>query len=207
MNESAQNITEQEKEALKFLEQDFNQCFQQMRYYDSQIFEILKFMFTSYSILISVSIGLYQFGITQQINLTHPLIAAISIGLIFGTFMFLTAIRNRVYFVHVARYVNEQRNFFLKFKPMGFENKCEMYTNHEQPPHYNWKSSQFLLCGIISTFNSILFSILLYFIYPGAWNIVILGFLVLFSMQLISAAIYLKSKENKSASKSIFGKE
>lgn len=206
MNESAQDITEKEKEALKFLEQDFNQCFQQMRYYDSQIFEILKFMFTSYSILISVTIGLYQFGITQNINLTYPLIAAISIGLILGIFMFLTAIRNRVYFVRVARYVNEQRNFFLKFKPMGFENKCKIYTDHEQP-YYNWKSSQFCVCGIISTFNSILFGILLYFFYPGVWNIVMSGFLVLLFIQLVSAALYLISKENISASESTFGEQ
>mgnify|MGYP001603832446 CR=1 FL=1 len=45
MSEPAQNISDQEKEALKFLERDFNQSFQQMRHYDAQIFDILKFMF------------------------------------------------------------------------------------------------------------------------------------------------------------------
>ena len=41
-----QTISDIEKESLKFLERDFNQCFMQMRHYDSQIFDILKFMFT-----------------------------------------------------------------------------------------------------------------------------------------------------------------
>lgn len=43
-----QNMSEHEKEALKFLECDFNQSFQQIRHYDSQIFDILKFTFTGY---------------------------------------------------------------------------------------------------------------------------------------------------------------
>lgn len=60
MSEPAQNISDQEKEALKFLERDFNQSFQQMRHYDAQIFDILKFMFTAYSVLIGVALGLYQ---------------------------------------------------------------------------------------------------------------------------------------------------
>lgn len=55
MTKLNQEITEKEEEAVKFLERDFNQCFQQMRHYGSQILEILKFMFTSYSILISGS--------------------------------------------------------------------------------------------------------------------------------------------------------
>lgn len=62
MSEIIQNTSEQEKEAVKFLERDFNQCFQQMRHYDSQIFDILKFMFTGYTALIGVALGLYKFG-------------------------------------------------------------------------------------------------------------------------------------------------
>ena len=61
MSETIRNISDQEREALKFLERDFNQCFQQMRHYDSQIFDILKFMFTAYTVLIGVALGLYQF--------------------------------------------------------------------------------------------------------------------------------------------------
>lgn len=199
--------SEQEKEALKFLERDFNQCFQQMRHYDSQIFDILKFMFTAYSALIGVAIGLYQFGLKEDIDLSPPAIAALGVGLTLGLFMFALIIRNRVYFVQVVRYVNEHRGFFLKLKPMGFENKSRMYTNPGQPPYFNWRSSHSWLCYIVSALNSFLLGVLLFILYPCAWKIVTSGSIILFAVQLTAAVAYLKSRENKSASRAVFGKE
>jgi hypothetical protein len=142
---------EMEKEAIRFLERDFEQCFKQMRHYDVQIFEILKFMFTAYSALIGVSIGLYQFSLKENHDLYWAAIAALSVGLILGIFLFAVAIRNRVYFVLVTRYINEYRDFFLKINPLGFENKTKMYTNYTQPPYFNWRSSQAWLSYIVAT--------------------------------------------------------
>lgn len=207
MSEPAQNISDQEKEALKFLERDFNQSFQQMRHYDAQIFDILKFMFTAYSVLIGVSLGLYQFGLKENKDLSLPAIAALAVGLILGLFMFALIIRNRVYFVQVTRYINEQRGFFLKYNPLGFENKSKMYTNHEQPPYFSWQSSHAWLCYIIAALNSILLGILMYIVNPCAWKTIPSGTLILFFIQLALAITYLKSRENKSASKAVFGKE
>lgn len=206
MNEKPQNNIEYEKEALKFLERDFNQCFEQMRHYDTQTFNILKFMFAAYSALIGVAIGLYQFGLQQSKDLSLPAIAALTIGLILGLFMFALVIRNRVYFVQVTRYINEHRNFFLKYKPLGFENKSGMYTNHEQPPYFNWRSSHSWLSYIVSLLNSVLFGVLLYIAFPCAWKIVIAGSLILCGIQLAIAIAYLKSQEKKSASVAVFGK-
>lgn len=207
MKVSMEDTRDIEKEALNFLEQDFNQSFQQMRFYDSQIFEILKFMFSAYTILIGASVSLYQLGITKNINFSVPIASAIGVGLVFGLFMFIVIVRNRVYFVQVARYINELRNFFFEFKPLGFNNKCKMYTNYEQPPYFNWRSSQLWLCYIVATLNSILFAVLLYVVYSYMWNIAIYGFLMLFIFQLFSAIWYLKSREGKSASKAVFGEE
>ena len=141
MSETIRNISDQEREALKFLERDFNQCFQQMRHYDSQIFDILKFMFTAYTALIGVALGLYQFGVKEKIYLIPPAIAALIIGLVLGAFMFYLVLINRAYYVRVARYINEQRNLFLSFKPLGFENISRMYTNAKQP-YFSRESSQ-----------------------------------------------------------------
>lgn len=207
MNEQSGKISETEKEALKFLERDFNQCFQQMRHYDAQMFDILKFMFTAYSVLVGVALGLYQFGLKEGKDLSLPAIAAITVGLILGLFMYALVIRNRVYFVQVARYINEHRGFFLKFNPMGFENKSKMYVNHGQPPYFNWRSSHSWLCYIVAALNSILLAVLLYIGFPCAWKIVVAGSLILFGTQLAIAVAYLKSRENKSASKAVFGKE
>lgn len=202
-----ENMSEYHKEALKFLERDFNQCFQQMRHYDAQIFDVLKFMFTAYSALIGVSIGLYQFGLKEGKDLSSPAIAAVVIGLMLGLFMFALTVRNRVYFVQVVRYVNEQRGFFLKYNPLGFENKSKMYTNHEHPPYFNWRSSHSWLCYIVATLNTTLLGVLFYILYPCTWGFLISGCSTLFILQLIIAITYLKSRENKSASISVFGKE
>lgn len=199
-------LSEIEKEAVKFLERDFNQCFQQMRHYDAQILDILKFMFTAYSALIAVALGLYQFGLKEGNDLSLPAIAALGVGLILGLFMFALVIRNRVYFVQVTRYVNEHRGFFLKNRPVGFENKSKMYTNYEQPPFFNWRSSQSWLCYIVAVLNSILFGILVYIACPDAWTAVISGSSLLCGIQLVIAVRYLKSRENKSASEAVFGK-
>ena len=206
MDEKA-TTPEQEKEALKFLDRDFNQCFQQMRHYDAQIFDLLKFMFTAYTALIGIALGLYKFGLKEANDLSASAIAAIVVGLILGLFMFTLTVRNRVYFVQVVRYINEQRGFFFQFKPMGFEDKVKMYINHKQPPYFNWRSSHSWLCYIISVLNSILLGVLLYILYPCSWRLVIVGSLLLFISQMTIAIMYLKTRENKSASKAVFGKE
>jgi len=92
-------LSEQEREALNFLERDFNQCFQQMRHYDAQIFDILKFMFTAYSVLVGVALGLYQFGLKEGKDLSVPAIAALTVGLILGLFMLILSLP----FVEVGR--------------------------------------------------------------------------------------------------------
>lgn len=65
---SAPPLGDLEKESLRFLERDFNQCFQQMRHYDGQIFEITKFVLLSYSGLIGVALGLYQFSLKERVD-------------------------------------------------------------------------------------------------------------------------------------------
>jgi hypothetical protein len=205
--EQTTNISDQEKEALKFLERDFTQCFQQMRQYDSQIVDILKFMFTAYSALIGVALGLYQFGLKEGKDLSLPAISALAVGLLIGLFMFSLTVRNRVYFVQVTRYINEHRGFFLSYRPMGFENKAKMYTNYGQPPYFNWKSSHSWLCYIGAVLNGTLLGVLVYILSPCIWFAIAGGGFLLFFLQIVVAVMYLRSRENKSASKAVFGKE
>lgn len=206
MNDSQQTISEQEKEALKFLERDFNQCFQQMRHHDTQIFDILKFMFTAYTVLIGAALGIFKANL--QVDLTIPIIISLIIGLILGAFMFYLVLINRSYYVRVARYINEQRNLFLSFKPLGFENISRMYTNAKQP-YFSRESSQIWLAYIIGALNSTLLGVLLFILlasYSYKWLIVVGVSFVLFSVQIAITIKYLKSQENNSASKSVFEK-
>ena len=209
MSELKQGTSHRQEEAIKFLQADFNQCFQQLRHYDSQLLDIIKFQFGSYTFLIGTALGLYQFGLKEQADMTATAIGILVVGVIFGTLMYSLAIRHRVYFVLVARYINEQREFFLKQKPLGFENKTRMYTNPAHPPYFNWRSSQSWYLYLVAILNSVLLGVLTFLItrQPDIWWVVGGVALLSFGAQLWSAVRYLASREPLSASAAVFGKE
>jgi len=199
-----------EPDITKFLEHDFNQCFQQMRHYDSQLFDAVKFLTTAYVGLIGIGIGLYEFGIKQCRDFTVAVMVPFLTAFLLGLFMYMLIIRNRVYYVHVARYVNEVRKTFLDKKPFGFENKSGMYTNYKQPPFFNWRSSQAYLMYVIAVVNSVLCGAIIFIWFsdtPCRWFHTISGVVILLVLQLGLGILYLKSREGKSAASSVFGKE
>ncbi len=203
MNEK--EISFQTKESIRFLESDFNQCFEQVRYYDAQVVNIFKFLATFYTTIAGLALGIYKFCLEKNIDLTIALVVGLVIGLIFGILMFFLVVRNRVYFVCCMRYVNEQRKLFLSFKPLGFENKSGMYTNYSQPPFFNWLSSQSCWMYLIALLNAFLLGVILY-LGKQKMCIIIIWTGLLFLVQLLFGIIYLCTRENKSTSKAVFGK-
>jgi len=211
MEEEPKPKIDNQAEGLKFLERDFNQCFSQMRHYDAQIWEICKFAFTGYTALLGVAIGLYQYSQDKNINLLPAILAALSVGLTLGLFMYCLTIRNRVYFVSMARYINEQRGHFMKHKPFGFENRSGMFTEFSEPPFWNWRSSQSWLSYIIAVLNAVLFVALMLFWrqwygYPAGWAFLGALLVVFLGAELLAAVLYLRSRESKSLSRAVFGK-
>jgi hypothetical protein len=202
-------LTDVDKEALKFLDRDFNQCFQQLRHYDGQILEVCKFAFIGYTTLIGAALGLYQFGLKEGKTLSAPIYGIVSTGLVLGMFFFALAIRNRVYFVQIARYLNEQRQLFFRMQPLGFQNRSQMYTDPSQPPFFNWRSSQAWYSYIIAALNAVLLAILLFTSLPQGsrvtWVSVGSGFF--FAAQLAVGTAYLKRREGKLAEEAVFGKK
>jgi len=179
-----------------------------MRHYDSTIWDICKFTFAAYTTLIAVAIGLYEYSIDQQVNLIPASIATLSVGVLVGIFMFCLTVRNRVYFVVVARYINEQRQLFFSRKPLGFKNASRMYTNPSQPPFFDWRSSQAWLSYIMAALNSVLLATLVFAARHGhdyRWFACALSFVILFAAQLLVEVCYLRSREDKSASSAVFG--
>ncbi len=191
--------------AVGFLENDFNECFDQARYYDSQIVDIFKFLATFYTTVAGIAIGLYQFSIEKKIDLGIALISGLSVAFLFGICMFFLIVRNRVCFVFCMRYINEQRGFFLSSKPLGFENKSKMYTDYKKPPFFNMLSSQSWWLYVVALLNSALLGVILYMAKQNFWQIIIPCVLIGLS-QLVLGILYLKSRENKSASAAVFGK-
>jgi len=202
---SENNTDKFQEAAISFLENDFNQCFEQIRYYDAQIVEILKYLATFYTTIASIAIALFQFTIEKIIDFSAALIIGLSIALLFGVCMFYLIVRNRVYFVFCMRYINEQRSLFLSAKPLGFENKSRMIFDYKKPPFFNILSSQSLWLYVLAILNSALLVFILYIANMSS-GIIAIACPMLFLAQLISAIAYLKSRENKSASRAIFGK-
>jgi len=201
---------EREANSTKFLGHDFNQCFQQMRHYDIQLFDSVKFLTTAYVGLIGIGIGLYEFGIKEGIDFTVAVTVSFLIAFLFGLFIYMFIIRNRVYYVHVTRYVNEIRKTYLENKPLGFENKSRMYTNYEQPPFFNWRSSQAYLMCVIAFVNSVLCGAIFFILFSNAcccWFLALSGSLIFLFLQVGIGILYLKTREGKSASSSVFGRD
>ncbi len=108
-----------EKESIDFLGRDFEQCFNQLRHYDSTIVDLSKFSFIAYTTFIGAAVSLYQISIDKNLNLEIPISIAFIISFLIGIFLYILVIRNRGYFVKVTRYINEQRNFFLQQNTFG----------------------------------------------------------------------------------------
>ena len=188
----------EDSEAAKFLERDFNQCFAQLRHYDSQIWNICRFAFTAYIAILGTAIGLYQYSTEKDFDLIPSAMVVLGTGFALGLLLFGLAICNRAYYVLVCRYINEHRKLFLEAKPLGFENVSGMYVNPAMPHYFNWGSWQLWLCYIIALFNSLLAALLTFYALEGhsmSWALTIsLGTLTAL-LQIGFGTAYLKSRE------------
>jgi len=206
------SLTDHEKEGVKFLDRDFAQCFQQMRHYDGQIVDICKFSFTGYIAVVGTGLALYKHGNERNIDYTLPSVAILCLAAIFGFILLGLVVRNRVYFVIVARYVNEHRGFFLKDKPLGFANESKMFTNFAYPPYFSWLSSQSWLIYVIIALNAAMIAVATFLICienkSDYWLCLRWGvfmFLSLAGVQLFTSVRYLKKRDQKSASVALWG--
>lgn len=138
-----------------FMAHDFNQCFEQMRHYNGQIVEITKFSFLGYTGLLGVAVGLFEYGMDKGVDLRVPVGMALLVGVVFGVFAVGLIAKNRAYFVKVARYVNEQRAYFLNLGT-GFQNVTGMHTDCMRPRVCNYGSSQLWLLYVLSALNGAL---------------------------------------------------
>ena len=148
--------------AETFLLTDFGQCFTQLRHHDSQILDIMKFLLTGYTAVAGIAVGLHKFRFEgNKIDLTAAAYAVLCVGIVAGIVGLTLAIRNRIYFVKLGRYLNEYRELFLGQNPLGFENKSKMYDDPAFPPYLRWASTQVWLCFLIAALNSLLVTLVL----------------------------------------------
>jgi hypothetical protein len=153
---------EYRKEAISFLGRDFGEAFSQLRAYDAQIWDILKYSFgqlvgsiAAVWAIFSLANGTNAPAILS--NLWKPVGASILvISYLFGLLALQLILRNRVYFSAAARYINDQRGFFLSSKPIGFGNLSHYYTDCNLPRPFDVGSTQVLSVYAISLIGTLL---------------------------------------------------
>jgi hypothetical protein len=205
-NESSQSFSETENAGIEFLRVDFDESYQQMRHYEEGFINICKFAFFAYSSITATALGLYKFGIEKKIDLSGIAGLIVIIGLIVGLILFWIIVRNRVYFVQAAHYINEIRKTFLEHKPMGFENKSQMYTDYRKPPFYNLYSSQIWFCHMIAFLNTILLGTSMYMYVADTCTkalIIEVACVLFLGIQVICAVLYWKSYDKRALQKKV----
>jgi hypothetical protein len=195
-------ISEQEREAIRFLEQDYGECYEQLRLMDNQIVEIIKFLLSMYVSIIGVAIGLSNFLGEAKYDFMAPVKISLLTVFIIGIFILWFVLQRRVYYVKTARYLNEQRKLFFSFKPLGFSNLSRMHVDINQET-LQWQSSHLILTYIIATLNGILIGTLLFISLTGS-NKILLSFLVTVAVifvQILAEGVYLHGKDVKNRKK------
>jgi hypothetical protein len=175
-----------------FIKQDFAECFNQMRHYDSNIIDSFKFIFTIYVALIGGAISLMDLNLKYDLAFLSKVLIIISI--IFCVFVLFYIIELRIYFVRTARYINEIRHFYLTDNNEGFQNLTKFYTNRTKPDYFSLTSSHIVLASIVSLLSSFSIGLLLY-VCKGEINLIIILISVLaLSFQMLIILIYLKKQ-------------
>ena len=184
-------------EKVKFLERDFNQCFIQLRHHDSQIWNVCRFAFTAYIAILGTVIAIYQYSTEKGLDLIPAAIVVSATGFVLGLQIYTLALRNRVYYVIVCRYINEHRQLFLSSNPLGFKNSTRMYTNPSYPQYLDWNSWQCWLSMIIASLNSFTCGLTLFlFFHETSYSflLAVIAGVVALLIQVTSGVAYLRSR-------------
>lgn len=142
---------------LKFLLEEFNQCFSQMRHYDDTRLSLAKFAFSFYSAVATISFAIERYFYYEQQTRSIELFLGFLLVLTFliGLMIIIMLVQNRKYFVLVARQVNSIRKMFLDMVRTGgitFENF--LYIETTKPVASNIRSTHLLLIFLLSLINS-----------------------------------------------------
>ncbi len=141
----------------ELLKTDFQQCFQQMRHYDSIFLSIVKFMFTGYAAVFTATGGILGLQLSSGIAWTGITILLFFTGFA-GMLLLFLLLRNRIYYVRVARFVNEVRHTYINQKVMGIQNIAGLYADPRSPKAMNPMSTQLIILYFILICNSLFYA-------------------------------------------------
>jgi len=179
--------------SIELLKIDFQECFNQMRHYDNLIWQVTAGILSLDAAILAVIFNLLDSKETVKPVLPLFISSVIALGgLIIGLFALYFILKTRIYYVKVARYVNEVREQYLKENPLGIRNQAGLYTNPSFPKIANFKSSQLVPSYILILINSFFFLLGLFLIIkkPG---LSIIFFISIILFQISFLFLFLRS--------------
>jgi hypothetical protein len=202
--------------AEDLLKADFDQCFIQMRHYDTIFTTVTNFSFAFFTAVVTATIlFLYQSQIPNSayfgLSILFGLVAII--GILILSFL----LRNRCYFTFVARFVNEVRGYYLSQIDSNFKNETGLPASSNYPRMLSPGSTQTIHMYFVALFNTayISASILVFQYYSSLLkqNCFVLNLkffsilaLIVLLIQIAWIIIYLHKKDNLSANHTWWGK-
>jgi len=144
------------------LSRDFVQSYEQLRHYDKTSLDFFKFAFSGYCTLFAAIWALHNWSSLIKINLSLLVSLICIYGFLIGFAILMLILKNRTYYVRTARYLNEQRAYFLKNNTIGFRNRSRMFDDCKEPSYFNWHSTHSIFIYLIILFNSSLFLLMIY---------------------------------------------
>ncbi len=184
-----------------YLLKEYEECFEQLRFYDTRQTDFVKYYYALASAVIAAQFALLKFLTSTTNSFFDSLIALSFVCFIAGVLFYVAMLRNRVYFVFVARQINALRGYLLKADP-GF-NLNQMYTTTELPTYRAGSLQTVEIFGVTLT-SSLFGAALVYgisskfaFPLPLAFSA---SFLILIAIiQIVLGIRYLRSENRKSA--------
>ena len=202
--------------SIEFLKTDFEQCFNQMRHYDTIFIAVVNFTFAFFAAISAASIVFLCEK--DPSNATYLALSFLyGIVAIIGLLILSLLLRNRCYFTFVARYVNEVRGNYLKNLNANFSNKTGLPTSPGSPRLFSPGSTQTILMYFVAIFNTVFAagSIITFRVYSAKVDqtifelhflnssiVAIIGVLI----QVIWIILYLYYKDNMPAYRAWWGK-
>ncbi len=146
-------LARKEEMVMKFLLEEYSQCFSQMRHYDNIRISLMAFVFSFYASIGTVAFAVYQFFSEKKLSAAHGFLGLLSLfAFSMGLIIVLMLTKNRKYFVLVARQINEIRNVFFPRETSDL--KVFLPTDSSQPIKFDLRSTHLLSISLLLLIDS-----------------------------------------------------
>lgn len=170
---------------------DFEQSYEQLRHYDSQIIGTVKFLLVFYTGAFSVLIGGYECISPETKVLWVRLL--LSLSFVAGIIGLIILVSTRTYFVRVARLLNEMRSIYVSDATNAFSNHAGMPVDVGFPRFYNPTSSHSFFVYLVSVINAFIGGALCFGLIGGV-SVSVLAGTSLLAIQVLTVIRYLQKK-------------